>query len=169
MFMEQRAAVRFLTLKGLCASAIAAELDSVYETEALALSIVKKWRKCFAEGKTSLCDGPRSGRLLTTDFAEAISLMLKERLYLSRKLLCWHFRNAKGTRLPILHDALGMEKFHLRWVPHTLDTNQKAERVTLLHATLSISQSVHSTGFHSAITGDESWFFLYYRLIQYSI
>jgi hypothetical protein len=40
--MEQRAVIRFLTLKGLRASAIAAELDSVYGTEALALSTVKK-------------------------------------------------------------------------------------------------------------------------------
>jgi hypothetical protein len=42
IFMAQRAAVHFLTLKGLHASAIAAELQPVYETEALALSIVKK-------------------------------------------------------------------------------------------------------------------------------
>jgi hypothetical protein len=45
--MEQRAAIRFLTLKRLHASAIAAELKSVYETDALALLTVKKWRKHF--------------------------------------------------------------------------------------------------------------------------
>jgi hypothetical protein len=36
MFMEQRVVIHFLMLKGLRASAIAAELKSVYETEALA-------------------------------------------------------------------------------------------------------------------------------------
>jgi hypothetical protein len=51
--MGQRAVIHFLTLKGSCVSAIAAEIKSVDETEVLALSTVKKWRKRFAEGRTS--------------------------------------------------------------------------------------------------------------------
>jgi hypothetical protein len=65
--MEQRTIIRFLTLKDLRASAIAAELKSVYEREAFALSTVKKWRKHFAEGKTSLDDDLRCGRAFTND------------------------------------------------------------------------------------------------------
>jgi hypothetical protein len=42
IFMEGRAAIHFITLKGLRASAIAAELKPVYETEALAFSTVNK-------------------------------------------------------------------------------------------------------------------------------
>jgi hypothetical protein len=49
--MEQRAVMCFLILKGLRASAIDAELKSVYQTEELALSTLKKWRKCFAKGE----------------------------------------------------------------------------------------------------------------------
>jgi hypothetical protein len=52
--MKERAVVRFLTLKGLRASAIAAELKPVDETEVFALSAVKQWCKRFAEGRTSL-------------------------------------------------------------------------------------------------------------------
>jgi hypothetical protein len=80
IFMEQRTVIRFLTLKGLRASATAAELMSAYETEALVLSTAKKWRKRSAEGRTSLYNDPRCGRSLTNHSAEAISLMLKERL-----------------------------------------------------------------------------------------
>jgi hypothetical protein len=54
IFLEQRTIIHFLTFKGLPASVIAAELKSVYKIEAFALSIVKKWRKRFAEGRTSL-------------------------------------------------------------------------------------------------------------------
>jgi hypothetical protein len=54
--MEQRAVIHFLTLKCLHACAIAAELKSVYETEALAFSIMKKWRKRFAKRRTLLYD-----------------------------------------------------------------------------------------------------------------
>jgi hypothetical protein len=40
--MKQRVFIRFFILKGLRASAITAELKSVYETEALALETAKK-------------------------------------------------------------------------------------------------------------------------------
>jgi transposase len=94
--MERRAVIRFLTRKGLVASAIAAELESVSQTEALALSTVKKSRKRFAEGKTSLSDDPRCGRPPVNDSSEAISSMLKVRPYLSCKVLCQHLHIAKG-------------------------------------------------------------------------
>jgi hypothetical protein len=54
IFLEQRTVIRFVKLKGPCASAIAAELKSVYETEVLTFSRGKKWCKCFAERRTSL-------------------------------------------------------------------------------------------------------------------
>jgi hypothetical protein len=162
MCLEQRAAICFLTFKGLRASAIAAALKSVDETEEFAISPVKKWRKHITEGRTSLYHDPSYGESLTNDLSEAISSILKERSYLSCKVLCRHFRFAKRTCLRILHDILGVKKSHLRWVLHDLDTNQKAERVNLSHGILSVLQSIRSTGFQSVITGDESWSFLYY-------
>jgi transposase len=147
ILMEQRAVIHFLTFKGLLASAIPAKLKSVSETDSLALSTVKKWRKRFAEGRTSLNNGPRHRRSITNDLAEAISSMLKERPSLSCKILYRHFHIAKGTCLRILHDALGMKKFHLRWVPHALDRNQSAKRVTLSHRILSVLHGVRFTGF----------------------
>jgi hypothetical protein len=65
--MEERVVIRFLTFKGLLASATAAELKSVYDTEVIALSTMMKWRKRFAEGRTSLYDDPRWRRPLTND------------------------------------------------------------------------------------------------------
>jgi hypothetical protein len=49
--MEQRAVIRFLTLKCLRASAIATEFKSVHETEVIVLSTVKKWRKTLWKGE----------------------------------------------------------------------------------------------------------------------
>jgi hypothetical protein len=141
---------------------IAAELKSVCETEALAFSTVKKWLKRFAEGRASLYDELRCGRPLTSDSSEAVSSMLKERMYLSCKVICQHLRTAKGNRLRILHDTLGMKRFHLRWVPPARGTNQKAEGVNVSYGILSMLQRVRSTGFQRVITGDMSCFFLYY-------
>jgi transposase len=92
--MEHRAVIRFLTLKGLPARTIAAELEEIYQADVLALSTVKKWRKRFAEGRTSLCDDPRSGRPRPNGLVEAISAMPQERPFSSCKMLARHFRIA---------------------------------------------------------------------------
>jgi transposase len=160
--MEQRAVMRFLTLKGLHARAIVAELRCVYKEDVLSLATVKKWCKRFVEGRTSLCDNPRSGRPLSTDLAKPITSMLKEKPFASYKVLCRHFRIPKTTCLRILHDNLGMKKFNLRWVTHALNSSQKAERVTLSHEILAVLESDPRNSFQNVITGDESWFFLYY-------
>jgi hypothetical protein len=99
--MEQPAFTRFLRFKGLHGSMIAVELKSVYVTKVLALSTVKKRLKPFAEGITSVYDDPRCRRPLTitNTLVEAIFSVLKERPYLSYKVLCRHFRIAKGTAL----------------------------------------------------------------------
>jgi histone-lysine N-methyltransferase SETMAR len=160
--MERRAVIRFFTLKGVSSRAITAELEPVYAGDALVLPTIKKWRKHFTQKRTSLCDYPRSGRPLTNDPAEAIASMLKERPFLSCKVLCRDFRIAKASCLRILHDDLRMKKFKLRWVPHTLDANQKDKRMTLSHELLAVLESDRRNHFRNVITGNESWFFLYY-------
>jgi transposase len=102
--MEQRALIRFFTLKGLKAKEIRAELELVYGPEALALLTVKKWRKRFHEGRTDLIDNRRPGRPVTHDLAEAIQSMLAERPFLSCKVLCRHLRIGNATCLRIPHN-----------------------------------------------------------------
>jgi hypothetical protein len=126
--MEQRAIIRFLTLKGLKAREIRAELESVYGPEALARSTVRKWRKRFQEGRTDLIDDRRPGRPITHDLAEAIQSMLAERPFLSCKVLCWHLRIGKATCLRILHNDLRLTKFHLDWFPHAYSRPEERER-----------------------------------------
>jgi hypothetical protein len=77
-------------------------------------------------------------------------------------MLSRHFRIAKATCLRILHDQLGLKKFHLRWVPHIPSPTQKAERVSISSLLLAALEEAQSTGFDRLITGDESWFYLSY-------
>jgi transposase len=158
--MEQRAVIRFFALKGLKAKEIRAELESVYGTEALPLSTVKKWRKRFQEGRTDLIDDRRPERPVTDDLDEAIQLMLAERPFLSWKALCRHFRIGKATCLRILHNDLGLTKFHLRWIPYTLTEDQKNERVTYSRQLVATLEQQKPMDFEHIITGDESWFSL---------
>jgi hypothetical protein len=76
--IEQRAIIRFFSLKELKAREIQKELESMYGPEALALSAAKKSRKRFQKGRTDLRDDSSSGRPVTHDLAEAIQSMLTE-------------------------------------------------------------------------------------------
>jgi histone-lysine N-methyltransferase SETMAR len=160
--MEQRAVIRFLTLKGMNSRQIFSELQSVYGDQALHLPTVFKWHARFRDGRTELGDDPRSGRPQKSDLAEAISVMLEERPFTSCKFLARHFRIAKSTCTKILRKDLGLHKFNLRWVPHTLDETQKRNRVTLCSQLLTIFQQDQQNNFERIITGDESWFYLQY-------
>jgi hypothetical protein len=158
--MEQLAVIRFLTLKGLKSKAIQIEPESVYGTDACKLSLVKKWRLRFLQGRTTLFDDPRYGRPLTQDLAEAVRSMLAQRPFTSRKVLCRHFRIAETTYLWILHDESGLQKFHLRCVPHALSSNQKSTRISHSSLLLEVLEEAQRTGSERVIIGDESWFFL---------
>jgi transposase len=85
--MEQRAVLRFLTLKGLNPQQIRSEFESVYHEDALALPTIDKWHARFRDVRAELSDDPTSGRPRKSDLAEAIFSMLEERSFLSCKLL----------------------------------------------------------------------------------
>jgi hypothetical protein len=156
----QRAVIRFFSLKGLKAKGIQDELESVYGTDACKLLMVKKWRLRFLQGRTTLFDDPRFGRLLTQDRDEAVRLMIGEKSFTSCRVLCRHFRIAKTTYLRILHDELRLQKFHLRWVLHALFLNQQSKCVTYSSLLLEVLEEAQRIGFERVITRDESWFFL---------
>jgi transposase len=65
--MERRAAVRFLTVKGLKSRDVEMELTSVYDDEGCQISAGKKWRRRFLQRRTELGDDPRSGKPANSD------------------------------------------------------------------------------------------------------
>jgi hypothetical protein len=74
-------------------------------------------------------DDPRSEKSLTDDLDEATGFVLAERSFSLCKLLCRHFWIGRTTILRILHDNLGLKRFHLCWVSHALSPNQQSERM----------------------------------------
>jgi transposase len=111
--MEQRAVVRFFTLKGLSPRDIHTELKIVYGDEALCLRAVDKWHERFTQGRMESFDNPRFGRPLQNDLANALHAMIQEFLFTSCKRLYIHFRIAKTICLRILHTILQVKKFNL--------------------------------------------------------
>jgi hypothetical protein len=136
--IEQRTVVRFFTLKRLNPEDIHTELLWVSGPNIFALLMVYKWHQRFVNGRTELCNDSWSGRPLRNDLAQALSAMLQECSFASCKKLCVHFRIRTDMCLRILYDVLNREKFTLHWIPHPLDNNQRAERVTLSHWLLEV-------------------------------
>jgi hypothetical protein len=103
-----------------------------------------------------------SGRPLTDDFAGAIGSVFEEKLFRSSKMVST-FRIGRAARLRILHEKLGLNKFHLRGVPHVLSINQKSETASHSKLLLTALMEEKASGFQWIITENESWFVFDYR------
>ncbi len=57
--LEHHAVIRYLTMHGESASAIYRQLAEVYGN-AVMYDVVKRWRRSFLEGRTSLADDDRN-------------------------------------------------------------------------------------------------------------
>jgi transposase len=162
LVMEQRAVVRFLTLRKLSARDITAKLEGVYGHEALSLLAVKKWRKRFVNGRITLEDGPGSGRLPRSDLCESLLRLTDESHFISCKRTCQKLRIPKTTCLRVLHEDLWFRKCYLRWVPYSMTGNKAQCRVAFSEALLEVARYAKETNFKHLLTGDESWFYYEY-------
>jgi hypothetical protein len=59
----------------------------------------------------------------------------------------------------VLQDDLHLEKFNLRYVPHSLEANQKRSRVEFSRELLQIFEQDQQYEFEHILTGDEGCLF----------
>jgi hypothetical protein len=62
-----------------------------------------------------------------------------------------------ATILKHLHDAFGMKHFHLRWIPHQLTEQLRAERMKKRQDLRSLLERMEASDFRNIVTGDENW------------
>jgi hypothetical protein len=89
--------------------------------DALKYLMVAKWGLCFQDGSDDLFDLARSGRSSRSDLAAPIQSLVQQSPFISCKMLCHKLKIGKATCLRALHDGLHLEKFNLRYVPHSLE------------------------------------------------
>jgi hypothetical protein len=95
---------------------------------------------------------PLDGELIRKVF-EAVS----NHPYASLRSLAQLTNSTKDTVSRILHHCLGMKKYILRWVPHSLTDTQKSERIRIAQQMLQLLQQDEEYDFLHILTGDESW------------
>jgi hypothetical protein len=104
--MEQRAFVRFFTLKKLSARDVTPELEGEHGPDGFSLSAVKKWRKRFVTGRITLEDNPRSGRRPRSDLCESPWALIDEITLISCTCMCQKLWIPKTTCLCVLDEDL---------------------------------------------------------------
>jgi hypothetical protein len=66
----------------------------------------------------------------------------------------------QGNLLACASRLFAFEQFNLRYVPHSLEADQKPLRVELSRELLQIFKQDQQHEFEQILTGDENWFFL---------
>jgi hypothetical protein len=74
-------------------------------------------------------------------------------------VLCRKLKIGKATYLRVPHHDLHLEKFNFRYVPHTLESNQKRPRVEHSRELFQILEQDQQNEFEHLLTGDKSLFF----------
>jgi hypothetical protein len=148
--------IRYLTLKSLSIAEIPTELQNVYGTDGLKYSTVSKWRLRSQDGSVDLSDLARSGRPSRNDLAAHIQLLLQQFPFISCQVLCRKLKISMVTCLRVLHGDFHLEKFNLRYVPHSLEADQKRPRVELSGKLLQILEQNQQYEFEHISTAYES-------------
>jgi hypothetical protein len=105
-------------------------------------------------------DEPRSGRPRVDFLDIQILSNLEKYPFHSAYSLAEIRKVSHAMILKHLHDALGMKRFHLRWIPHQLTGQLRAERIKKCHGLLPLLERMEASNFRNSVMGDESWFTL---------
>lgn len=159
-YLEIRAVIKYLKIKGLSGKKAHAELVSTLADNAPSYAMVKKWYAEFARGRTSTDNAPRSGRPVGVSTPKMVNkvhkLITADRrrtiLHISKKL-----NISYGTAQSIITDKLGMRKVASCWVPRLLTLEQMLARVAASVENLARWRQNPEDFLHRLVTVGETW------------
>jgi hypothetical protein len=170
MSYEQRIIIQFLHKEKVHPTQIHRRLAAQYGLETDSLQSVQHWCQLFDCGRQNLHNDPRSGRPPIDYLDVKIIACLVREPFSSAHSLAEALDMSPATVLSRLHHPLGMNHFHLRWVPHQLTDDLRQVRVAKCGELLRALAAIQRIHFRHIITGDESWFYLEYQhALQWSV
>ena len=167
--IEYRLVIKFFMRKGLNATEISKELDSVDKDDGPSYLTVAKWVAEFKEVERAFEDSPRTGRPSTITNDESIEdvkrIVMRDRQNSVRRL-AYELDIPTTTVYEIMGNHLDMEKISTRWVPKLFTPVQRASRLDCYQEPLQENDVNPDNYFHRIVTGDETWLYYYDLLSQ---
>jgi len=136
-------------------------IQKAYGDATFSRTTIFEWHKRFREGRESVKDDERNGRLTTSrtdDNIAAVDKMVKEDRNVTSRLVADTLGNPKTVVLRILRGDLKKRKLCSRFVPQALTGEQMDERVAACQDLLNMIND-DKNFLDKVITDDESWFF----------
>jgi hypothetical protein len=127
MEVEQRYVIKFLVEEGMKGVEIIDKLDKYYGWDALRRRQVYYLIKEVKSGRKDLSDVWPPGRVSDMGLNDCIGKVLREDPRLSTTKIAKALNVSSTTARKHLTKSLGMKRYHMRWVPHTLTATQSAK------------------------------------------
>ncbi len=149
--LEHRAVILYLTARGESASAIFQPAEVYGNT--VTYDVVKRWRRSFLEGRTSLADDEHSGRqsVITEDAINTVQAFIDGDQRITVAEIEWYFNNvvcdpiSHRMVVEIIRNRLDYPKICARWVPKLLTeehtTNRMAAGLDFLSTTMRLART----------------------------
>jgi hypothetical protein len=140
-----------------------AEIHSIlmehYGKDAYRKTAVYYWIKKVKRRRTELTDKEAPGKPLDGDVASVIQRQHDEDPYLSSRRIAKTVGDAPPTVCRHLHQRLGLNCRHTKWVPRLLTNDHKTKPGQTAQAMLATLGQHEETGCQSLFMGDEMWIF----------
>jgi histone-lysine N-methyltransferase SETMAR len=154
--------VHYNFTRGLSCEVCIAELRKTFETLMPEPATIKGWYEKLEHGLEIRELNLSGGRPRLDHFETQILELLNDNPYYSLRRMSSILKLSKETLKRIIHEKLGMKKVSTRWVPHILTQDQMQARVEQAQLMKGILLKNKQYGFLNIVTGDESWFYLFY-------
>lgn len=152
--------VVFLHLKGFNAREIHRDINETFHTNVIGYSTVTKYIR--DQKFLRVVDDEEEEEFVPCNFQnqQAILKALNDYPFSSIREISTLTLIPKSSVYRILTEELNYKISNLRWIPHSLNSSQKVERVELCQSLLKTLNKAQHQNFKFFYTGDESWFYL---------
>jgi histone-lysine N-methyltransferase SETMAR len=136
-------------------------VQKAYGNEALKRSNVCRWYSRIRDGRELVEDDERGGRPKSTRTEvniAAVADFFKNDRRIASRMIMKSLSIPKTVVLRILKEDLGKRKLCTRFVPHSLTSEQRKDRVTSCQDIIAMADE-DNIFFNKIITGDEPWCF----------
>ena len=125
---------------------------------------VFRWYRHFRSGQTSIEDSDRCGRpntAVTPENVFRVRSMVNDDRRVTYAEIKGMLKISSGSVNTILHEHLKLRKRYARWVPHSLNLEQRQGRVDWCHSMMERFDQGRSRRVWDIVTGDETWIYQY--------